>query len=38
VVRPASAAEIGEWVQSIASGALADRQEKLARLEREAAA
>ena len=38
VVRPASAAEIGEWVQSTAAGALAERQEKLARLEREAAA
>jgi serine/threonine protein kinase/ABC-type branched-subunit amino acid transport system ATPase component len=37
VVRPATALEIGEWVQSIAHGSLAERRQKLARLERETA-
>jgi serine/threonine protein kinase/ABC-type branched-subunit amino acid transport system ATPase component len=34
-VRPASADEIGEWVQSLAKETLAERREKLARLEKE---
>jgi len=33
VVRPATAAEIGEWVQAMAPPALAERRRKLARLE-----
>src|SRR5882724_7204188 len=38
VVRPAMAAEISEWVRSIAGPALATRSEKLARMERQASA
>jgi ABC-type multidrug transport system ATPase subunit len=38
VVRPAMAAEISEWVHSIAGPALATRSEKLARMERQASA
>jgi serine/threonine-protein kinase len=35
-VRPASPDEVGEWVQTLARAALAERREKLQRLEREA--
>src|SRR5262249_21534999 len=34
-VRPATAGEIGEWVQSLAQTSLAERRRKLARLEQE---
>jgi serine/threonine-protein kinase len=37
-VRPATAIEIGEWVQSLAGASLADRRQKLAALERATAA
>ncbi len=37
VVRPATAVEVGEWVQSLAEASLHDRRQILARLERETA-
>jgi len=35
LVRPATPAEVGEWVLSLASATLAHRREKLRRIERE---
>jgi serine/threonine-protein kinase len=37
VVRPATAVEVGEWVESLAGASLEERREMLARLERETA-
>jgi serine/threonine protein kinase len=37
ILRPATLAEVGQWVQSLAHDALALRREKLTRMEREAA-
>jgi ABC-type multidrug transport system ATPase subunit len=38
LVRPASAVEVGEWVKGLAASSLAGRREKVARMERDAAA